>query len=377
MKKIKIGIVSSIVMLSLTGCTSNMEDKAIENGKAALQEKDYDKALSSFQIAIDEKTEDQEVIQLVEILENYDEAVTMKEENKIRESKTILDVINSKYENYIIKEDIDLLKEEVNKEYEIIMEIEDIETLILEEKPLQALEKIEELEKNDLIDKYKEEIQNLKEKVDGENEEETNKITSDTAREILYQKVGTSYEYDYEGLLGENNHVFGETGMNFHVFSPKSNGTYLEGQYYVHVETGVVYEAASDGGVFEYKRPEDVQEYSKRDEYMQKISSAQIEADSVYYGETTYEMNTGSAKVFKIWDDLLNEIYSELKNQLNTNDMNSLKEKQREWINQRDSYAKQIASEFEGGSMYSMVYTDSQSLKTKERCYELVERYMK
>ncbi|MGL6106859.1 lysozyme inhibitor LprI family protein [Romboutsia sp.] len=128
--------------------------------------------------------------------------------------------------------------------------------------------------------------------------------------------------------------------------------------------------------VAEESTSEDSQQNLK-DEYIQKLNSIEEEASTLSYDGSTVEMKETSSTVLKKWDDALNEIYGVLKTQLSSSEMESLKVEQREWIVTRDAGAKESASEFEGGSMYDLEYTESLSRQTKERCYELVEIYMK
>lgn len=120
---------------------------------------------------------------------------------------------------------------------------------------------------------------------------------------------------------------------------------------------------------------QDVQ--SKKEEYMQKLNSIEDEVNILSYDGSTLEMKETSSNVLKKWDDALNEIYSVLKSQLSSSEMESLKGEQREWIVTRDAGAEESASEFEGGTMYDLEYTEALGRITKERCYELVEVYMK
>jgi uncharacterized protein YecT (DUF1311 family) len=66
-----------------------------------------------------------------------------------------------------------------------------------------------------------------------------------------------------------------------------------------------------------------------------------------------------------------------LKSQLSSTEMSSLKEEQIQWISDRDAIAEEEASEFEGGTLEGLQYLETLGRLTKERCYELVEVYMK
>ena len=88
-------------------------------------------------------------------------------------------------------------------------------------------------------------------------------------------------------------------------------------------------------------------------------------------------MNEAKSKILNKWDAALNEIYGVLKKQLSADEMSSLKVEQRNWIKQRDQKAKDESSVFTGGTMEATIYVSTQAQLTKERCYELVQKYMK
>ena len=92
---------------------------------------------------------------------------------------------------------------------------------------------------------------------------------------------------------------------------------------------------------------------------------------------TQTQMHKAKSEILIKWDNALNEIYGVLKKQLTADEMNSLKEEQRNWIKQRDQMAKKDADVFTGGTMEATIYVGTQAQLTKERCYELVREYMK
>ena len=57
--------------------------------------------------------------------------------------------------------------------------------------------------------------------------------------------------------------------------------------------------------------------------------------------------------------------------------MDALTEKQIQWIEYRDITDKNESLVFEGGTMEGLQYTSTLANITKERCYELVNNYMK
>lgn len=77
------------------------------------------------------------------------------------------------------------------------------------------------------------------------------------------------------------------------------------------------------------------------------------------------------------WDKTLNEIYNELKTELPKNDMSKLEQEEKNWIGEKEEKAKKASEEMKGGTGEQLLYNGSLAATTRERCYELVEKYMK
>ncbi|MCZ8534281.1 lysozyme inhibitor LprI family protein [Psychrobacillus psychrodurans] len=107
------------------------------------------------------------------------------------------------------------------------------------------------------------------------------------------------------------------------------------------------------------------------------IENSLSDLNNQYNSGTQTEMHEAKSEILRKWDNALNEIYGVLKKQLSANEMSSLKEEQRNWIKQRDQKAKEESSVFEGGTMEATIYVATQAQLTKERCFELVQKYMK
>ncbi len=123
----------------------------------------------------------------------------------------------------------------------------------------------------------------------------------------------------------------------------------------------------------------EVVQHSYKNEYINKLNSVEegmSDLDYLYENGVTAEMNEAEATKFGRWDDMLNEIYSLLKTQLTNSEMKELKNKQISWIEYRDATADREANEC-GGSMAGVQYNTTMARITKERCYELVNTYMK
>ncbi|MFD2216072.1 lysozyme inhibitor LprI family protein [Metabacillus endolithicus] len=122
----------------------------------------------------------------------------------------------------------------------------------------------------------------------------------------------------------------------------------------------------------------DVSEGNKQ-KYLEKLNSIEKAAVEIRKNNdgTTFGMRKSQEEILGKWDQALNEIYQVLEKQLPADEMEILRQEQRKWITLRDETAKEDASQFEGGTMEPLEYTASLANTTKERCYELVENYMK
>jgi uncharacterized protein YecT (DUF1311 family) len=119
---------------------------------------------------------------------------------------------------------------------------------------------------------------------------------------------------------------------------------------------------------------------SNKEYYLQKLNNIESGLDDLKYlydNGTTVDMREAASETYKRWDNALNEIYGVLKEELPDSEMSKLKVEQRNWIKYRDKTAKTESLEYEGGTLEPLQYTMTLSRLTKERCYELVEKYMK
>src|SRR5699024_8474290 len=92
---------------------------------------------------------------------------------------------------------------------------------------------------------------------------------------------------------------------------------------------------------------------------------------------TQSEMDKAMDGLYERWDVALNEVYNALERKLSDKDMKALRKEQRKWIEERDQFAEEEAEKWKGGSLYSFTLTEAKKDFTKNRCYELVENYMK
>ncbi|MFA1819966.1 lysozyme inhibitor LprI family protein [Virgibacillus oceani] len=117
---------------------------------------------------------------------------------------------------------------------------------------------------------------------------------------------------------------------------------------------------------------------SKKDEYVQKLADTkEITEELEASDSSTYALKEVENERWDIWDELLNEIYGVLEEQLSSGEMDQLREEQREWIELRDESALEASLEYKGGTQEHLEYVSVLANMTEERCYELVEDYMK
>lgn len=117
---------------------------------------------------------------------------------------------------------------------------------------------------------------------------------------------------------------------------------------------------------------------SKKQTYQAKLKAMEEEVANIDEGTfTTVEMKAAAEQRYQKWDKLLNDVYQQLQAQLDTQAMTQLRIEQRKWITHRDDQARKAADEYKGGSAENLVYTETLASVTRERCYRLVEDYMK
>jgi uncharacterized protein YecT (DUF1311 family) len=117
-----------------------------------------------------------------------------------------------------------------------------------------------------------------------------------------------------------------------------------------------------------------------KEEYLKKLNDAKNEVEEMRKNpidDTTFALKKVEGDAYNIWDGLLNEVYGVLKKQLTTEEMDQLRNKQREWLTYRDTTAKEESLKFKGGTLEQYEYVRVVNNLTEDRCFELVENYMK
>ncbi|WP_096187884.1 lysozyme inhibitor LprI family protein [Evansella halocellulosilytica] len=113
-------------------------------------------------------------------------------------------------------------------------------------------------------------------------------------------------------------------------------------------------------------------------EYLKKLIGTKKETEELEaVDSSTYALKKVENDRWDIWDELLNEIYGALDEQLSPEEMDLLRKEQRNWLKYRDDSALEASLKYEGGTQEHLEYVTVLANLTEERCYELVEGYMK
>src|SRR5699024_8954396 len=93
---------------------------------------------------------------------------------------------------------------------------------------------------------------------------------------------------------------------------------------------------------------------SKKDEYRNKLNDTKEETDEMQENprdDTTFALKEVEGNRYDIWDEMLNDVYGALEEQLPSEEMEQLRKEQNEWLYYRDQTAKEASLEYEGGTM--------------------------
>ena len=172
MRKKLIASIMLMLGLALTGCGNGIVKKSIEQAKSAIEIKEYDKALLSLEIALDEENYNEEAKKLYSIVDKYQKSKKLLEENNIDEAKKSLDNISDEYVNYTIKDDVNSLKQKIEDKIKEIKLIDSNLTKLLglvdEKKYDEANILFEEINKGSLSEEQKIKANELKTRIDTE-----------------------------------------------------------------------------------------------------------------------------------------------------------------------------------------------------------------
>lgn len=298
-----------------------VHEKALEEAKFAIAIGEYQQALGLYELALIERPDDNETKTLYWSLMLLNDLVTSAENNDLQKVITTINDLNKdeKIPLHLERQYDQLYKETVDKQtkQETIAEVmQQVESLISEKEFERAQSLLDDLSTNQSL------AQILKNKE---------------------AKIVTLSGEIAKGIEEQNEQ-----------------------------EKAVV--------IIAEEEPRKVETVSNQNKYFDKLNQIEIglkELDYLYVDGITYKMLEGEIEHYERWDDALNEIYGVLKTTLTTSEMENLRNEQRNWILYRDYEAEVAAKEFEGGTFEEVTLISVKQQLTKDRCYTLVENYMK
>lgn len=119
----------------------------------------------------------------------------------------------------------------------------------------------------------------------------------------------------------------------------------------------------------------------RRKEFIDRLDNIQKELDTLPEKKdsdkgVTNAMKNYYGRSYEIYDKELNEIYAFLKKELSPEIMADLNTKQIKWIEQKEDTANEERLKYNGGTFENVAYYITLYELTKEKCYELVNKYM-
>ena len=100
--------------------------KIVDKGIEYLNKKEYEKAITTFDLVLDEKSDNKEALQLKDMINKYLEAKKYFDNGELEKANTLVNEIDKEDSNYKeFKEDVDKLKNNVNSDIKKNKEIDD------------------------------------------------------------------------------------------------------------------------------------------------------------------------------------------------------------------------------------------------------------
>ncbi|MGE8054082.1 hypothetical protein ACQKOD_08915 [Bacillus mycoides] len=314
----KLLTVIGLMFLMLAGCSNGNFDKAMDEGKIALTNKEYKNALSSFERALDEKKDDSDATVLVEQTKAMIEAVKLKEETKVEESiKSFGKVENMKNGNNTLikqaKEERTALVAILEQKKKYSEQLAKSEELISKKNYAEAKELLNKLvsetKDNKNLEEYNKKALGLITKI-GEEEKTAKSVTTAAKAQkndaVTSQKVATEKsqkaetEKNQKAVTEKNQKA--ETEKNQKVVTEKNQKTETEKNE--KVETGKNQDA------FTFEKAKEYIKNEYKEEYDYTLENTQVENGKKYYQirvRTTYKIEgaagPGFTGVFKVFED--------------------------------------------------------------------------
>ncbi|PEK90127.1 hypothetical protein [Bacillus toyonensis] len=298
----KLLTVIGLTFLMLAGCSNGNFEKAMDEGKTALTNKEYKTALSSFERALDEKKDDSDVKVLVEQTKAMIEAVKLKEETKVEESIKSFEKVES------VKNGSNTLLKQAKEERTALLAI-----LEQKKKYSEQLTKSEEFiskknyaEAKEILDKLVSETKGNK------NFEEYNKkavgLVTKIGEEEKTAKSETAAPKAQKTDAGTSQKV--EPEKNQKVEAEKNQKVATEKNQKTETEKNQKVETGKNQDAFTFEKAKEYIKNEYKEEYDYTLENTQVENGKKYYQirvRTTYKIEgaagSGFTGVFKVFED--------------------------------------------------------------------------
>lgn len=318
-------MVIGLTFLMLAGCSNGNFDKAMDEGKTALTNKEYKNALSSFEKALDEKKDDSDAKVLVEQTKAMIEAVKLKEETKVEESiKSFEKVENMKNGNNTLvkqaKEERTALLAIVEQKKKYSEQLVKSEELINKKNYAEAkdiLNKlVSETKDNKNLEEYNKKAVGLVAKINEEEKIAKNeavakvqKTNAETNQKVATEKNQKAETEKNQKVATEKNPKT-ETEKNQKVVAEKNQKTETETNQKVEAEKNQKVETGKTQDAFTFEKAKAYIKNEYKEDYDYTLENTQVENGKKYYQirvRTTYKIEgaagSGFTGVFKVFED--------------------------------------------------------------------------
>ncbi|PEQ09213.1 hypothetical protein [Bacillus toyonensis] len=306
----KLLTVIGLTFLMLAGCSNGNFEKAMDEGKTALTNKEYKTALSSFERALDEKKDDSDVKVLVEQTKVMIEAVKLKEETKVEESIKSFEKVESvkNGSNTLIKQAKEertallAILEQKKKYSEQLAKSEEFISKKNYAEAKEILDKlVSETKGNKNFEEYNKKAVGLVTKI---GEEEKTAKSETAAAKAQKKDAGTSQKVEPE----KNQKV--ATEKNQKVEAEKNQKVATEKNQKTETEKNQKVETGKNQDAFTFEKAKEYIKNEYKEEYDYTLENTQVENGKKYYQirvRTTYKIEgaagSGFTGVFKVFED--------------------------------------------------------------------------
>ncbi|HDR3496272.1 TPA: hypothetical protein QCX42_002999 [Bacillus toyonensis] len=306
----KLLTVIGLTFLMLAGCSNGNFEKAMDEGKTALTNKEYKTALSSFERALDEKKDDSDVKVLIEQTKAMIEAVKLKEETKVEESIKSFEKVESvkNGSNTLIKQAKEertallAILEQKKKYSEQLTKSEEFISKKNYAEAKEILDKlVSETKGNKNFEEYNKKAVGLVTKI---SEEEKTAKSETAAAKAQKTDAGTSQKVEAE----KNQKV--ATEKNQKVEAEKNQKVATEKNQKTETEKNQKVETGKNQDAFTFEKAKEYIKNEYKEEYDYTLENTQVENRKKYYQirvRTTYKIEgaagSGFTGVFKVFED--------------------------------------------------------------------------